>query len=69
MLIALSLGLRPRESGQLSTINPHNHGKATRKMVPITGERAHCLKYFVCMIRGLRYQKQNRMEEETEPQT
>ena len=24
---------------------------------------------FVCTIRGLRYQKQNRMEEETEPQT
>ena len=42
----------------------------TRKMVSILqGERAHCLKYFVCTIRGLRYQKQNRMEEETEPQT
>ena len=26
MLTALSLGLRPRESGQLSTIIPHNHG-------------------------------------------
>ena len=25
--------------------------------------------YLVCTIRGLRYQKQNRMEEETEPQT
>ena len=25
-LTALSLGLRPRESGQLSTIIPHNHG-------------------------------------------
>ena len=26
MLTALSLGLRPRESGQLPTIIPHNHG-------------------------------------------
>ena len=26
MLTALSLGLRPRESGQLSTIIPLNHG-------------------------------------------
>ena len=26
MLTALSLGFRPRESGQLSTIIPHNHG-------------------------------------------
>ena len=26
MLTALSLGLRPRESGQISTIIPHNHG-------------------------------------------
>ena len=28
-LTALSLGLRPRESGQLSTIIPHNHGITT----------------------------------------
>ena len=39
------------------------------KWFPLQGERAHCLKFFVCTIRGLRYQKQNRMEEETEPQT
>ena len=36
MLTALSLfGLHPRESGQLSTKIPHNHGITTRKMVPI----------------------------------
>ena len=38
----------------------------TRKMVPIMGRASS---YFVCTVRGLRYQKQNRMEEETEPQT
>ena len=27
----------PRESGQLSTIIPQNHGITTRKMVPIMG--------------------------------
>ena len=35
MLTALSLWLRPRESGQLSTIIPHNHGITTRIMVTI----------------------------------
>ena len=35
MLTALSLGLRPRESGQLSTIIPQYQGITTRKMVPI----------------------------------
>ena len=39
------------------------------KWFPLRGERAHSLKFFVYTIRGLRYQKQNRMEEETEPQT
>ena len=29
---------RPRESGQLSTIIPHNHGITTRKMVHVTGQ-------------------------------
>ena len=42
----------------------------TRKMVPIMGRASSYLEIiFVCTIRGLRYQKQNRMEEETEPQT
>ena len=36
-ITSLSLGLRSRESGQLSTIIPQNHGITTRKMVPITG--------------------------------
>ena len=39
------------------------------KWFPLRGERAHSLKLFCMYIRGLRYQKQNRMEEETEPQT
>ena len=39
------------------------------KWFPLRGERVHSLKSFVCTIRGLRYQKQNRMEEEREPQT
>ena len=41
-----------------------NYTIILEKWFPLWGERAHSLK-FVCMIRGLRYQKQNRMEEET----
>ena len=46
-----------------------NNNNILEKWFPLRGERAHSLKLFVCTIRGLRYQKQNRMEEETEPQT
>ena len=44
MLTALSLGLRPHESGQLSTIIPQNHGITTRKMVTIK-KRAGVIPY------------------------
>ena len=57
MITALSLGLRPRESGQLSTIIPQNHGITTRKMVPITGRARSFL---------LVFKNQNREEGETE---
>ena len=39
------------------------------KWFPLRGERAHSLKLFCMYDKRLRYQKQNRMEEETEPQT
>ena len=35
-LTALSLGFRPRESGQLSTIIPHNHGITLTYTSPYT---------------------------------
>ena len=44
MLTALSLWLRPRESGQLSMIIPYNHGITTRKMVTIN-KRAGVIPY------------------------
>ena len=47
---------------------PHQVPSFTRKMVPITG-RASSLLEIILYVRYLRYQKQNRMEEETKPQT
>ena len=44
-------------------------GNKLEKWFPLQGERAHSLKLFCMYIRGLGYQKQNRMEEKTEPQT
>ena len=45
MLTALSLGLRPRELGQLSTIIPHNHG--------ITFTYTHLQHNFLCVNKNL----------------
>ena len=44
MITALSLGLRPRESGQSSSIIPQNHGITTRIMVTIK-KRAGVIPY------------------------
>ena len=41
----------------------------TRKIVPITGRASSLLEIFCMYDKRLPYQKQNRMEEETEPQT
>ena len=44
--------------------------RITRKMVPIKGRASSLLEIILyAQIRGLKYQKQNRMEEETELQT
>ena len=49
---------------------PYSTTSVTRKMVPITGRASSLLEIILYVrLRGLRYQKQNRMEEETEPQT
>ena len=46
------------------------HSLITRKMVPIKGRASSLLEIILyAQIRGLKYQKQNRMEEETELQT
>ena len=45
------------------------HNLVLEKWFPLWGERAHSLKLFCMYDKRLRYKKQNRMEEETEPQT
>ena len=47
MLTALSLGLRPRESGQLSMIIPHNHGITITYMYVYLCDQSKNVRYSV----------------------